>query len=362
MRWITSVGGGTGSYKYAWSAYNDVSGYVGGSTSSPYFDASYSSTGIKQALVRVSDSTGSSVSATCSAPIPDQTTSANKPTLSSLSPSSGGSNQIINAYGTGFTQSSIVLIGDNVGTSIPAYVSADGTNLRFVFTTLSLPTPHTSMYSIRVSNVGNVSAASNLASNSLMYSVNTSQSVATPLAVSCSAIAYPDFVKISWNASASGGSGSYNYSWNAYNDVTGYPSGSTTSSSFTASYSSIGTKEATVRVTDSSGSSVSANCSSIIYSTASSSVFSPTLSTYSWRVNDASTWPTVSTSSFLNSGQAMRVKGLGGEQYFEKTLGVNSGKITSSPPAGTTNLILYVYDYARGVYATSEKVVNVNIQ
>jgi len=82
--------------------------------------------------------------------------------------------------------------------------------------------------------------------------------------VTCSAIAYPDSVKATWNASVSGGSGSYTYSWSAYNDPSAYTGGSTNSSGFTASYYSAGTKQALVRVSDSSGKSATAYCSATI--------------------------------------------------------------------------------------------------
>ncbi|HEU0080753.1 MAG TPA: hypothetical protein VFQ72_01860 [Candidatus Paceibacterota bacterium] len=187
-----------------------------------------------------------------------------------------------------------------------------------------------------------------------------------PVSASCVGTSYSDSSKVSWSASASGGSGySYSYSWSAYNDVTAYTGGSTQSSSFTASYGTSGTKQAAVRVTDGAGNSASATCSATVaasqVSAAAAPISAPTLSTTSWYAEDAATWPIVSTASSLNSNQAIRVKGLGGQQYFEMPRGTTSGKLTSSPAAGTTQLILYVYDYAQNAYAVGEKTVNVSV-
>lgn len=94
---------------------------------------------------------------------------------------------------------------------------------------------------------------------------------------------------------------------------------------------------------------------------ASTTIVPPSLSSTSWNADDPSTWPTVSTPSALTSGQAMRVKGFNGAQFFDKALGVSTGRLTSSPAAGTTQLILYVYDYAQNGYAVPDQTVNVTI-
>ncbi len=90
-------------------------------------------------------------------------------------------------------------------------------------------------------------------------------------------------------------------------------------------------------------------------------ITAPTLSTSSWHSDDPSTWPTVSTPSTLTSNQAIRVKTANGTQYLELARGANSGKLTSSPAAGTTQVLVYVYDYALNAYAVNERAVSVNV-
>ncbi len=162
---------------------------------------------------------------------------------------------------------------------------------------------------------------------------------------------------LTWRANVSDGVAPFRYSWSAYNDVSGYVDGSTSSATFSASYSSVGAKQAAIHVTDSSGGAVSsglrvsATCSGTVpsQSTTPPTVTTPVVSTKSWFADDQSTWPTISTSSTLNGNQAMRIKDpITGLQYYEKTLGVNSAKITSSPAAGVSQLQVYVYDYSTG--------------
>jgi hypothetical protein len=57
----------------------------------------------------------------------------------------------------------------------------------------------------------------------------------------------------------------------------------------------------------------------------------------------------------------MRVKGPDGSQYYDRTYGVNSSKITASPPVGTSQLTLYIYDYGQNSYSSSQNIVSVNI-
>ncbi|MSR71282.1 MAG: hypothetical protein EXS50_01235 [Candidatus Taylorbacteria bacterium] len=64
-RWGASPIGGSGSYNFSWSVYNDPTNYIDGNTTSPGFTANYSSTGTKQAAVRVGDG-NTTVTATCS--------------------------------------------------------------------------------------------------------------------------------------------------------------------------------------------------------------------------------------------------------------------------------------------------------
>src|SRR5581483_8880688 len=99
----------------------------------------------------------------------------------------------------------------------------------------------------------------------------------------------------------------------------------------------------------------------ISVSSASTIVAAPILSTYTWYADDPTTWPTVYSSGSITGTQALRVKGLDGSQYFSLNLGATSGKITGTSPAGTTQLILYVWDYATNNYASDQKTVNINV-
>ena len=49
-----------------------------------------------------------------------------------------------------------------------------------------------------------------------------------------------------------------------------------------------------------------------------------------------------------------------GEQFYNQALGVNSGKLTSSPAAGSTQMQLYVYDYTTASMV-AQQIVNVNV-
>lgn len=69
ITWAAAVSGGTAPYTYSWSAYNDVSQYLGGNLQSMSWSASYSSSGMKQAVVTIRDSAGRSATGTCSATV-----------------------------------------------------------------------------------------------------------------------------------------------------------------------------------------------------------------------------------------------------------------------------------------------------
>jgi hypothetical protein len=82
----------------------------------------------------------------------------------------------------------------------------------------------------------------------------------------------------------------------------------------------------------------------------------PDFSTYNWYSDDSSSWPTLSTPSALNGNQSMRAKLLTGEQFYNRANGVNSGRLSSSPAAGQTQMQLYVYDYSVGQIVASRTV------
>lgn len=103
-----------------------------------------------------------------------------KPVINSISPTQGVSGTMIKVYGTGFTTQSIVLIGDNVESLTPMDISAYGDWLTFPFPASALEKiPSANTFSVRISNVGNVSVASGLASNSATFYV-TKPPVTTP--------------------------------------------------------------------------------------------------------------------------------------------------------------------------------------
>jgi thiol-disulfide isomerase/thioredoxin len=69
IKWNGKAYGGTSPYNYSWSAYNDVSAYVGGSTISQSFTANYYSQGNKEAAFLVTDANGNTTSANCAGTI-----------------------------------------------------------------------------------------------------------------------------------------------------------------------------------------------------------------------------------------------------------------------------------------------------
>ncbi len=98
-------------------------------------------------------------------------TTVTKPSISSVEPSSGAVNSTVTVYGSGFNFSSQVLIGDNVTSAQPTYVSSDGTKLTFVFPASAQTIFPSNNYSLRVSNVGNVGVSSGLASNYMVFTI-----------------------------------------------------------------------------------------------------------------------------------------------------------------------------------------------
>ena len=113
-----------------------------------------------------------------------------QPSITSISPQSGSAGSkgvgdpIVTIYGSGFNQSSKILIGDNSYSNPldPISVSSDGTKLTFTFPASGLLTLGT--YSVRVSNVGNVSVASGLASNYMIFTIVAPTSTQSSLSVS----------------------------------------------------------------------------------------------------------------------------------------------------------------------------------
>ncbi|MCL5782111.1 MAG: peptidoglycan-binding protein [Patescibacteria group bacterium] len=233
--WVAAARGGSGQYQYSWSAYNDVSKYTGGDTRSYSFSASYSTSGTKQAVVRVVDASGNAATATCSGSIP--------------------------TYQSSYTTSSVYS---------PTYTA----------------TP-TATYSP-------TSTASPSPTYSPTYTASPSVT-ANPVIASCSGTASNNGTPtVTWNSNPSGGSTPYRYYW-SMGGVTSIISGGTQSSSLTATYSSSGTVSASLRIVDNTGSLSSTSCSVTIpsYSSATPSVtVSPTSMNNQTNLN-ASIWDAV---------------------------------------------------------------------
>ncbi|MBI4086646.1 PKD domain-containing protein [Candidatus Kaiserbacteria bacterium] len=68
----------------------------------------------------------------------------------------------------------------------------------------------------------------------------------------------------SWSAYVSGGQSPYRYAWTMFDDISNYGEGSIQSQALMVNYASIGTKKATVRITDASGTTISTSCSATI--------------------------------------------------------------------------------------------------
>jgi len=94
-----------------------------------------------------------------------------KPSIKSISPESGSVDTMIKIYGLGFNAHSTILIGDNITDLTPMDISPNGDWLTFPFPQTALTKSPADVYSIRVSNVGNVSMASGLASNSVLFRI-----------------------------------------------------------------------------------------------------------------------------------------------------------------------------------------------
>jgi len=232
LTWNSSVSGGTGPYSYSWSMYNDVSSYGSGSTVSKEVSVIYSNSGTKQAYLMVKDSVGKSVGATCSGTVQNSTISPVVPPT--------------NVYCTAVWAP--VCGSNGVTYSNSCYANQAGITSYTEGSCSSIPTP-------------------------------SPTPIASPLSVS-NCQANSDIDKgITWFAQASGGTSPYTYSWNMYNDVANYVSGSTASAKVGVTYSTIGTKQAVVNVKDSAGKTAQSSCSGTVYQFTTNTV-APVTPTY----------------------------------------------------------------------------------
>jgi hypothetical protein len=95
------------------------------------------------------------------------------------------------------------------------------------------------------------------------FTIVSPTSSTQPLEVSCYGYVPTNTSNIVWTSSA-GGISPISYSWTLTDDVATYFGGSSVSSSISASYSSAGTKSASIRVSDGLGRSTKASCQAVI--------------------------------------------------------------------------------------------------
>lgn len=115
-------------------------------------------------------------------------TNTQTPTISFFSPTSSAVGALVTITGTGFNSSSVILFGDNMSVVNPTYVSSNGTIINFV-----VPNLQKDNYSLRVSNVGNVSVVSGLASNVVNFMVTANYDTFATCLKSKNAVLYGTF-------------------------------------------------------------------------------------------------------------------------------------------------------------------------
>ncbi len=139
--WSAQANGSNPPYQYSWSVYNDVSSYGEGSTQSSAFMVNYQSGGTKQAVVRVTDASGMSISSTCSVTVGSNTTNSNQPYITSVNPTYATANSVVSVYGTNLTGATEVDLANTSGQIFGTInnsvqnnitVSAGGSPLQFV--------------------------------------------------------------------------------------------------------------------------------------------------------------------------------------------------------------------------------------
>ncbi len=234
LNWRANASGGTGSYTYSWSGTDGLT-----STFSSVFK-SYSTAGTKTGTVTIT-SGSQSITRTCSAVVNTPT-----PTLSascSVNPS---------AVNIGGTLSWGVNASGGTGSYTYSWSGTDGLTSNSPFVSKS--------YSTAGTKTGTVTITSGSQSITQTCSAVVNQNiVVNDLTVSCSV--NPSYVEVyddvNWRANASGGTGSYTYSWSGTNSLSG------SNRNIVWSYNTSGTKRGTVTVT-SGGQSASASCTVIV--------------------------------------------------------------------------------------------------
>ena len=176
------------------------------------------------------------------------------PTITSVTRGTGTNSNVYTVTGTNLSGSYVSFYTPSLDPVTWYSVSNNtGTSLTFTLNTSSiLPGVHYNFYVVPPS--GAWSAVYD-------FVVSTTNS----LAVSCLGnVTGGNSNTVAWQANASGGSGSYSFSWSVYNDVSSYI-GNTSSAAFSAVYTTAGAKQVIVRVNDGT-SQVSAGCSTTIVS------------------------------------------------------------------------------------------------
>ncbi|MEK7607432.1 MAG: dockerin type I repeat-containing protein [Patescibacteria group bacterium] len=116
--WRASASGGMAPYSYNWDIYNSPTSHYSTNTSSSEYASTYSSSGSKQSLLRVSDALGRSVSVSCSANVlaastaTQQTTATTQltPAITYSSVSSIVAGEVVTVYGNNFPMNADIVM------------------------------------------------------------------------------------------------------------------------------------------------------------------------------------------------------------------------------------------------------------
>lgn len=232
VNWTSSnpSGGSGGPYTFQWSG-------GGLNSTSQNTPTTYSSPGTYNSSLQVTDITGATQSKSCGSvtvSIPPISDSCSVSTNPATNPTAGNTNTTIFTWTAGNASG---------GQGFPYTYSWSGTggltggNVQTVNQTYS--SPGTQSATLTVKDKNNNPATINCSNTAQVYA---------PATVTCTpstTTAYVNLTSVTWSATPSNGSGSFNYSWNSADGLTG---SAQTSNPIT--YTSIGTKSATVTLVD----------------------------------------------------------------------------------------------------------------
>jgi hypothetical protein len=241
ISWTASVSGGAGSYSYSWTGTDGLNG------SSQSVSNIYNTIGTKTATVSVVTSDGQRANANCSASITPAYVPPQPSTLvgtCSVNPSSVNIGGYLNwsASASG-------------GTGAYTYSWTGTDNLSGNSSALS------QAYQTAGTKTGTVTITSGNQSVTQTCSAVVNQNITNNLSVSCSPddSSVDENEDVTWQASVSGGTGSYTYDWSGSENLNGH------NQNQVWSYNYSGTKYAYLTVT-SGGQSASASCSTRVNS------------------------------------------------------------------------------------------------